>query len=96
MGENLKSLEKENDRLRDQITNLSSKDFEIFKEKMAAEVATSTTACTKLPNGQDVQFLSDGYDELVNSSKGMAEAFQKLESRLNIIEFHVADYNAKQ
>ena len=28
MGENLKSLEKDNDRLRDQI-----KDFEIFKEK---------------------------------------------------------------
>jgi len=41
MGENPKSLEKDNDRLRDQI-----KDFEIFKEKMAAEVATSTTACT--------------------------------------------------
>lgn len=94
MAENLKSLEKENDRLRDQIKNLS-KDFEIFKEKMAAEVATSTTACTKLPNDQDVQFLSDGYDELVNSSKGMAEAFQELENRLNIIEFRAIN-NAKQ
>ena len=90
MGENLKSLEKENDRLRHQI-----KGFEIFKEKMAAEVTTSTTACTKLPNDQEVQFLSDGYDELVNSSKGMAEAFQKLESRLNIIEFRATN-NAKQ
>ena len=90
MGENLKSLEKDNDRLRDQI-----KDFEIFKEKMAAEVATSTTACTKLPNDQEVQFLSDGYDELVNSRKGMAEAFQELENRLNIIEFRATN-NAKQ
>ena len=90
MGENLKSLEKDNDRLRDQI-----KDFEIFKEKMAAEVATSTTACTKLPNDQEVQFLSDGYDELVNSRKDMAKAFQELENRLNIIEFRATN-NAKQ
>ena len=30
--------------------------------------------------------MSDGYDELVKSSKAMAEAFQKLESRLNTIE----------
>ena len=90
MGENLRSLEKDNDRLRDQI-----KDFEIFKEKMAAEVVTSTTACTTLPNDQEVQFLRDGYDELVNSSKGMAEAFQELENRLNIIEFRATN-NAKQ
>ena len=61
---------------------------------MAAEVAISTTACTKLPNDQDVQLLSDGYDDLVNPSKGMANEFQKLESILNTIQSRVTS-NAK-
>ena len=54
MGENVKSLKKENDRLREQIKSLS-KDFENLKDKMAAEVskATSTTTCEP-PNELDV------------------------------------------
>ena len=68
MGENVKSFKKENDRLREQIKSLS-KNFENLKDKMAAEVnkSASTTTCEP-PNEQDVQFLSDGYDELVKSS----------------------------
>lgn len=42
----------------------------------------------------EVQFLSDGYDDLVNSSKGMADEFQKLESILNTIQSRVTN-NAK-
>lgn len=61
---------------------------------MASEVVIWTTACTKLPNDQEVQFLSDGYDDLVNSSKGMADEFQKLESILNTIQSPVTN-NAK-
>lgn len=61
---------------------------------MASEVVIWTTACTKLPNDQEVQFLSDGYDDLVNSSKGMADEFQKLESILNTIQSRVTN-NAK-
>lgn len=61
---------------------------------MASEVVIWTTACTKLANDQQVQFLSDGYDDLVNSSSGIADEFQKLESILNTIQSRVTN-NAK-
>ena len=78
-----KSLQKENTELRNQL-NFLSKDFEKFKEKMAAKVkeATRTDVAREAPSVQDVQYLSDGYDE---SHKSIKE-FEKLETRLNTIE----------
>ena len=83
MGDKIKSLQKENTELRNQLNSLS-KDFEKFKEKMAAKVkeATRTDVAREAPSVQDVQYLSDGYDE---SHKSIKE-FEKLETRLNTIE----------
>ena len=56
----------------------------------AKAVLTSSTP----PNEQDVQFLSDGYDDLVKSAKGVTEKLKKkLERRLNalIFEFCVSN-----
>ena len=43
---------------------------------MASEAKAASTSSTP-PNEQDVQFLSDGYDDLVKSAKGMSEEFKK-------------------
>ena len=43
---------------------------------MTSEAKAASTSSTP-PNEQDVQFLSDGYDDLVKSAKGMSEEFKK-------------------
>ena len=49
MGENVKSLKKENDKLRDQVKSLSE-DFQKFKDKMAAKVFERCLAdCPLIP-----------------------------------------------
>jgi len=86
MGENVKSWKKENDQLRDQVKSLSE-DFQRFKDKMAAKVSKeiSPTSCES-PSVQDVQFLSDGYDDLLKSKEEIARELLKLESRLERIK----------
>ena len=86
MGENVKSLKKENDKLRDQVKSLSE-DFQKFKDKMAAKVSkeVSPSSCDS-PNVQDIQFLSDGYDDVLKSKQEIIRDLQKLESRLENIE----------
>ena len=43
---------------------------------MTSEAKAASTSSTP-PNEQDVQFLSDGYDDLVKSAKGVSEEFKK-------------------
>ena len=43
---------------------------------MTSEAKAASTSSSPL-NEQDVQFLSDGYDDLVKSAKGMSEEFKK-------------------
>lgn len=53
MGENVKSLKKENDELRDQVKSLSE-DFQRFKDKMAAKVSKDVTpSSNKTPSIQE-------------------------------------------
>ena len=86
MGENVKSLKKENDKLKDQVKSLSE-DFQRFKDKMAAKVSKEVLPTSReSPSVQDVQFLSDGYDDLLKSREKTARELQKLESRLEIIK----------
>ena len=47
---------------------------------MTSEAKAASTSSTP-PNEQDVQFLSDGYDDLVKSAKGMSEEFKKKKSK---------------
>ena len=86
MGENVKLLKKENDKLRDQVKSLSE-DFQRFKDKMAAKVSkeVSPSSCES-PSVQDVQFLSEGYDDLLKSKEEIAREFLKLKSRLESIK----------
>ena len=86
MGENVKSLKKENDKLRDQVKSLSE-DFQRFRDKMAAKVSkeVSPSSCES-PSVQDVQFSSEGYDDLLKSKEEIAREFLKLKSRLESIE----------
>ena len=67
MRENVKSLEKENDKLRDQVKSLSE-DSQKFKDKMAAKVSkeVSPSSCES-PSVQDIQFLSLTEARLTNS-----------------------------
>ena len=90
----LQSLQREIVKFWDEIRKLS-KDFKNFKdkivEKMTSEAKAASTSSTP-PNEQDVQFLSDGYDDLVKSAKGVSEEFKKkLVRRLNAFEFHVSN-----
>ena len=61
-----------------------SKDFKNFKDKiddkMISEANTVSTSSTPL-NEQDVQFLSDGCDDLVKSGKGVSEELKKKKTR---------------
>ena len=58
---------------------------------MTSEAKAASTSSTP-PNEQDVQFLSDGYDDLVKSAKGMSEEFKKKKARrLNAFEFRVSN-----
>lgn len=43
---------------------------------MTSEAKAVSTSSTP-PNEQDVQFLSDGYDDLVKSGKGVSEVLKK-------------------
>ena len=94
MGDKVKSWQREIVKLWDEIRKLSN-DSENFKdkivEKMTSEAKAALTSSTP-PNEPDVQFLSDGYDDLVKSAKGVTQKLKKkLERRLNAFEFHVSN-----
>ena len=79
MGDKVKSWQREIIKLWDEIRKLS-KDFKNFKdkivEKMTSEAKAVLTSSSPL-NEQDVQFLSDGYDDLVKSAKGVTQKLKK-------------------
>ena len=81
MGDNVKSLRKANDNLKRQLKDLTT-DFQIFMNKMA-EKNDATRA--SLPTENDVQYLSDGYDALVQSKTNMVEDLENLSLRLDIL-----------
>ena len=79
MGDKVKSCQREIIKLWDEIRKLS-KDFKNFKdkivEKMTSEAKAALTSSSP-PNEPDVQFLSDGYDDLVKSAKGVTQKLKK-------------------
>lgn len=81
MGDNVKSLRKAIDNLKRQLQDLTT-DFQTFKNKMA-EKNDATRA--SLPTENDVQYLSDGYDALVQSKTNMVEDLENLSLRLVIL-----------
>ena len=85
MGDSVKSLRKDNDNLKRQLQDLAT-DFQTCKSKMA-EKNDATMAC--LPTENDVQYLSDGYDALVQSKTNMVEDLQNLSRRLDILAENV-------
>lgn len=85
MGDNVKSLRKANDNLKRQLQDLAT-DFQTFKNKMAEK---NEAAIASLPTENDVQYLSDGYDALVQTKTNMVEDLQKLSRRLDILTENV-------
>ena len=81
MGDNVKSLRKANNNLKKQLENLAA-DFQTFKNKM---VEKNEAAIASLPTENDFQYLSDGYDALVQSKTNMVEDLQNLSRRLDML-----------
>lgn len=77
----MKSLRKANDNLKRQLKDLTT-DFQIFKNKMAEK---NDATRVSLPTENDVQYLSDGYDALVQSKTNMVEDLENLSLRLDIL-----------
>ena len=78
MPDSVKALRKENDGLKMQLQQLT-KDFESMKAKM---VERNEAMAASLPNQDDVQFLSDSYDNLVQSKDKIAQELLNLNRRL--------------
>ena len=75
--QNLQSLQRENCQVLRQDQKAVKRFQKInFKdktgEKMTSEAKAASTSSTP-PNEQDVQFLSDAYDDLVKSAKGVTQ-----------------------
>ena len=83
----VKSLRNENEQLKRQLEELK-KEFESIKSKMA-EQRESCTATVIPPDTQDVQFLSDSYDALVQSKTRIEEDLAKFSLRLDLLEKNV-------
>ena len=78
MPDSVKALRKENDGLKKQLQQLT-KDFEFMKAKI---VERNEPMAASLPNQDDVQFLSDSYDNLVQSKDEIAQELLNLNPRL--------------
>ena len=85
MGD-IKALKKENDKLKKQISQLS-KDFKIMQDKMAEKRAPPNTS--NMPNENDIQFLSNGYDDLVKSKVDTQNDVLNLKKRLDLLSVGV-------
>ncbi|CAB4011273.1 Hypothetical predicted protein [Paramuricea clavata] len=68
MGD-VKALKRENNELKKRISQLSKdfKSMQLMQDKMAEK--RKVYLSSKIPNENDVQFLSNGYDELVKFKK---------------------------
>ena len=80
MGDNVKCLRKANDNLKRQMQDLAT-DFQTFKNKMAEK---NDAAIASLSTENDVQYLSDGYDALVQYKTNMVEDSQNLSWRMYV------------
>ena len=85
MGDNVKCLRKANDNLKRQMQDLAT-DFQTFKNKMAEK---NDAAIASLSTENDVQYLSGGYDALVQYKTNMVEGLQNLSWRLDILTENV-------
>ena len=88
MGDKVKTLRKENDELKRQLQDLK-KEFESIKTKMAEQRESHEVSAAALPNTQDVQFLSDSYDTLVQSKSSMDKVLKKFSRRLDLLSENV-------
>ena len=79
----VKALRNENEQGKRQLEELK-KEFESIKSKMA-EQRGSYTATVIPPDTQDVQFLSDSYDALVQSKTSIEEDVGKFSLRLDLL-----------
>lgn len=80
----LKALRNENDQLKRQLEALKN-EFEFIKTKMAEQME-SRTSIVAPPDKQDVQFLSDNYDALVQSKTSLEEDLGRFSRRLDLLE----------
>ena len=81
----VKALRNENEQLKKQLEELK-KEFESIKSKMAEQRDTcSCTATVIPPDTQDVQFLSDSYDALVQSKTSIEEDLGRFSLRLDLL-----------
>ena len=78
MPDSVKALRKENDGLKKQLQQLT-KDFESMKAKM---VERNEVMAASLPNQDDVQCLSDSYDNLVQLKNDITQELLNLNRRL--------------
>lgn len=83
----VKALRDENEQVKRQLEELKKK-FESIKSKMA-EQRDSCTATVIPPDTQDVQFLSDSYDALVQSKTSIEEDLGRFSLRLDLLEKNV-------
>ena len=83
----VKALGNENGQLKRQLDELK-KEFESIKSKMA-EQRESRAATVVPPGTQDVQFLSDSYDALVQSKTSIEEDLGRFSRRLDLLERNV-------
>ena len=88
MGDKVKTLRKENDELKRQLQDVK-KEFESIKTKMAEQRESHEVSAAALPNTQDVQFLSDSYDTLVQSKSSMDKVLKKFSRRLDLLSENV-------
>ena len=80
----VKALRNENDQLKRQLEALKN-EFEFIKTKMAEQMESHTSIVAP-PDKQDVQFLSDNYDALVQSKTSLEEDLGRFSRRLDLLE----------
>ena len=79
----MKALRNENEQVKRQLEELR-REFESIKSKME-EQRDSCTATVIPPDTQDVQFLSDSYDALVQSKTSIEEDLGRFSLRLDLL-----------
>ena len=81
---NVKSLRKDSDELKKQLQEVT-KDFENLKSGKMAEQRRNQASPVAQPNEQNMQLLSDQYDDLLKSGTSLEEAVDKLSRKLDLL-----------